>query len=290
MWYVIREDELYHHGILGQKWGVRRFQNPDGSLTSAGRKRYGVEGEDGTGAQKKKIDGKKIAVAAGVTVAAAVGVGLAVKYRKEIGAAVGKLAHEKLPDMAAKGKNLGANVSDQVNRKASSTLTKAGMIGREFAKNQKGKLVEAANKAISEGSNELTKAAVVAVAGIGAKKLSEAKERNDQSESKSKVADILLSSGNKGIDSFISSVKNSSGNNNSNNNSNNGKAGATVGKEVTDKLGKPANRGQYTTDEMTRYNNLHNRLRDNKEQKAIIKSLKSQGYSIEQLERYADSI
>ena len=34
--------ELYHHGILGQKWGVRRFQNEDGSLTGAGRKRYGV--------------------------------------------------------------------------------------------------------------------------------------------------------------------------------------------------------------------------------------------------------
>ena len=32
--------ELYHHGILGQKWGVRRFQNPDGSLTEKGKKRY----------------------------------------------------------------------------------------------------------------------------------------------------------------------------------------------------------------------------------------------------------
>lgn len=33
-------DELYHHGIKGQKWGVRRFQNADGSLTEAGKKRY----------------------------------------------------------------------------------------------------------------------------------------------------------------------------------------------------------------------------------------------------------
>ncbi|MBQ0088981.1 MAG: hypothetical protein KBT27_06585 [Prevotellaceae bacterium] len=34
------DNVIKHHGILGQKWGVRRFQNPDGSLTPAGRERY----------------------------------------------------------------------------------------------------------------------------------------------------------------------------------------------------------------------------------------------------------
>lgn len=39
---VDRYGYISHHGILGMKWGVRRYQNPDGSLTSAGKSRYGV--------------------------------------------------------------------------------------------------------------------------------------------------------------------------------------------------------------------------------------------------------
>jgi len=35
--------ELYHHGIKGQKWGVRRYQNEDGTLTPEGKKRYGSD-------------------------------------------------------------------------------------------------------------------------------------------------------------------------------------------------------------------------------------------------------
>lgn len=75
------DKELYHHGIKGQKWGVRRYQNYDGSLTQEGYQRYGLNPDgsrfrkdnNSSSPSKNTYDKSSTGVVAGLGVGTGVG-------------------------------------------------------------------------------------------------------------------------------------------------------------------------------------------------------------------------
>lgn len=69
-------NEMYHYGIKGMKWGRRRFQNTDGSLTPAGKKRYLDYNESNTSTLKQISKSKYVKTGAKVTAAVLFAVGM----------------------------------------------------------------------------------------------------------------------------------------------------------------------------------------------------------------------
>lgn len=68
-------NELYHYGVKGQKWGIRRYQNSDGTLTELGRQRYGNEANFD---EERRAQRRQFTKAALVTIGStAIGAGIA---------------------------------------------------------------------------------------------------------------------------------------------------------------------------------------------------------------------
>lgn len=76
---------LAHHGIKGQKWGVRRFQNPDGSFTDEGRRRYGY----GKGSYNAITENTAQAISKGINVGIGAGIGTGLVTTAAIAGLVG---------------------------------------------------------------------------------------------------------------------------------------------------------------------------------------------------------
>ena len=244
-------NELYHHGIKGQKWGIRRFQNKDGTLTAQGRNRYN---EDSDGAQngspKRTIN--KATVAKGAAVVGAVALG------------------------AVLITNPGArNVLAKYGNTAIRGLGRAVGTGAAKTVNFGGRVAKKTSERLDKAADAMVDAALVSVGGIAVSKVTEKLAVDENASEAEKNRSKVLT------DTVTAGIKTATGSG-SNNSSGNSNKGGSVGKEVSEKIGAPSKKG--IDKQSKEYQDLFKG--QDADTRATIKSLAGAGYDIDQINKY----
>ena len=241
--------ELYHHGIKGQKWGVRRYQNIDGTYTNAGKRRRNDDTRDLGPSRSSSGIGKKVAT------------GLA------IGAAASLTAYALAnPKSRAYLKKLAGTSVSKLKAAANNPKVK------EIVANNGKKALSFVGERVKEGGKAFTDAAIAATGAIAVSKVA-TKINTGNTE-----ADQILTDATSAAISAMTKSTTSSNNQN---------GGKNVGKEVTNAIGSPSNKG--IDKQSSAYQNLFNNADGSKRDdntRSTIKALASKGYDIDQITEY----
>ena len=293
---MVYETELYHYGIKGQKWGIRRFQRKDGTLTPKGRKRYADDGGDEAPAERKGMSEstkKKLMVGAGIALATAATI-YAIENPKVVKmplSAAKKLATESNAAKAVSNVLKNSRTIDLVKKgavKSASALktvaTKASPSVATFLKNSGAKSMSALKTSSTRVGNAMLDAALLSAGTIAIGKLAN-KLATDENTSES-IRDrnqIILDTATAGIKALPRSSAGSGGNKNGSGSNGN----SSVSRAVSDALGAPSKKGNAKQDpEYPKLFKDSNGVQRDERTRAEIRSMASAGYDIGQIKDY----
>lgn len=196
MWEYTYSTELYHHGIKGMKWGVRRYQNEDGTYTDAGKKR---RSQDPEAVQKRKDTAKKVA-AISIAAVGAVAVSAAAIYVAKNPQAVSRVL-KNAGTTTVNALKTGKNKTVDFGKKAvKTTLTKTKAFVKEAPKKAGKAIVDGVKEGTKEALKDAPKKATKAI--LTGMTLNAAKRLLDQTVGKEEAARIFQANEKKKISSF----------------------------------------------------------------------------------------
>lgn len=251
---------LQHHGIKGMHWGIRRYRNSDGTLTEAGKSRYSGDAKTSGLSPERKQQ-----LAKGAKLAAGFAVGVAAGY------AISKSNPAALNKLISNGSKFVANHKDDV---VSGLKTAGKAVG------------DRAKKAAIKAGNAAIDAAMLSVGTIVISKLTkkfEAKEGDSEQQKMAKK--VALDSSVAAVNSFTKASKSGGNSNNKGN-----QLGKDEGSRISSMVGAP--KKESIDRSGSAYQALFKDPSGNTrsdEERSIIKSMASAGYSIDQIQQYLDA-